>query len=83
MHPNGGGRVRTTSGEAMLTAAGPAEEPGGNPSPEARRAQTKQCVAPVSSITETRRGPDAVQMDPETTGLKGGSVRRQGVYEPC
>ena len=79
----GGERVRTTSGVAMLTAVGPSVEPVGKPSPEARLVQTKQCVAPVSSITETRRGPDVVQMDPETIGLKGGSVRRQGVYMPC
>jgi hypothetical protein len=41
----------------------------------ARRAQMKQCVAPVSSRAVTRRGPRAVQRDPNNSCLNAGLLR--------
>ena len=35
----------------------------------------KQCVAPVSSSAVTRRGPRAVQRDPDSRGLNVGLLR--------
>ena len=35
----------------------------------------KQCVAPVSSKTVTRRGPCRVQRDPDKSGLNVGLLR--------
>lgn len=62
----------------MLTAAGPGPDPGGSWSRWTSCAQIKQCVAPVSSNTDTRRGPDGDQMKPVTIGLKDGSWRCHG-----
>ena len=76
----GGGSRRVVSGDAMLTAAGPGPAPGGSSRRTARSAQIKQCVAPVSSNTVTRRGPNGVHTAPCRTGLKAGSCRRHGVY---
>ena len=63
----------------MLTAEGPGAVPGGGARAALSPAHMKQCVAPVSSITATRRGPEGVHMEPATTGLKSGARRRHGV----
>ncbi len=62
--------MRIMAGDAMLTAAGPGQDTGGNQRLVISSVPIKQCVAPVSSKIMTLRGTDGVQRSPETTVLK-------------
>ena len=65
---------------AVATDSGPARPDKGRPSASVRRAQIKQCDAPVSSKTVTRLRPWAVAMCPDSRGWNVGSLRTHGRY---